>query len=98
MKEENLKDSGNSLYKKGDKVKFISDEPIIIASRYAEGDYKIEREEYIGVIRDVHRILMGWYIYTIETIPLSFLCSLINESDIVEKISEEQVQAVTKDL
>ena len=56
---ENLLDCGMSKYKKGDWVKFKSDEPSIYLSRYADGDSIIKTEKHIGVIKDVSCILMG---------------------------------------
>ena len=94
---ENLLECNNSQYKKGDWVRFKSKEPDIYLSRYANGDIKIKKSEYIGVIKDVRCVYTGWYMYTIETNSLSLLCSLVNENDIIERLSEEQVQTVTKD-
>lgn len=89
---EDLMECKNSLYKKGEWVKFISEEPDIILSRYADGKIDIFKDKYIGVIKDVRCIRIGWYMYTIETIPLAFLCTLVNESDIIEKLSDEQIE------
>ena len=62
-------------YRIGDRVIFISDEPSLYACRYAEGHYKIEKVKYIGVIRNVHPIMKGMCLYTIETIPpLRWIC------------------------
>ena len=67
-------------YRIGDRVKFISDEPSLYASRYAEGHYKIEKVKYIGVIRNVHPIMKGMCLYTIETIPpLRWICLVYEE-------------------
>ena len=65
----------NNKYKVGDRVKFVSDQPSIYMSRYADGDSKIEKEEHVGEIKDICHI-KGWYLYTIETIPVSWLCNV----------------------
>ena len=88
---ENLLDCGMSKYKKGDWVKFKSDEPSIYLSRYADGDSIINAEKHIGVIKDVRCILMGWYLYSIETFPVQWLCH-INEDEIIEKLSKVQIE------
>ena len=93
---ENLFECGMSKYKKGDWVRFVSDQPDIILSKYTDGVTNIYKDKYIGVIKDVRCILIGWYMYTIETIPLAFLCSMVNEDDIIEKLSDEQIQEVKK--
>ena len=90
---ENLFECGMSKYKIGDWVRFVSEEPDIILSRYADGLTNIYKDKCIGVIKDVRCVLIGWYMYTIETIPLAFLCTLVNESDILEKLSDEQIEA-----
>ena len=86
---ENLLDCWNSRYKKGDWVKFVSDQPSVYLSRYADGDCKIEKEEHIGIIKNVHTIMKGWYFYTIETTPVHWLCN-IDEGEIICKLSDEQ--------
>ena len=90
---ENLLDCRNSKYKKGDWVKFISDQPSVYLSRYADGDCKIEHEEHIGIIKNVHTIMKGWYSYAIETIPVLWLCH-IDEGEIICKLSDEQIKAI----
>ena len=76
LAERNKKDS---KYKVGDWVKFISDQPSTYLCRYADGDCKIEKEEHVGVIRNVHEIKKGWYSYTIETFPMPWLCDVFEE-------------------
>ena len=83
----------NNKYKLGDWVKFVSDQPSIYLSRYADGDSKIEKEEHVGVIKNVHTIVTGWCLYTIETTPVSWLCDVF-EGDIKQKLSEEQIKAI----
>ena len=83
----------NSKYKVGDWVKFISELPSVYLSRYAVGDCKIEKEEHIGVIKNVYEIMKGWYSYAIETIPVPWLCH-IDEGDIKQKLSEEQIKVI----
>jgi hypothetical protein len=83
----------NSKYKVGDWVKFISEQPSVYLSRYADGDCKIEKEEHIGVIKNVHEIMKGWYSYAIETIPVPWLCD-IQERDINQKLSDEQIKVI----
>lgn len=78
----------NSKYKVGDYVRFISDQPSVYLSRYADDDCKIEKEEHVGVIRNVHEIKKGWYSYTIETFPIQWICFVVEE-DIKCKLSIE---------
>ena len=92
---ENLLECKKSRYKKGDWVKFISEEPSIYLSRYAYGDLKIEKEKHIGVIKDVQCVFMKWYLYTIKTFPVEWLC-FVDEKEIVEKLSDEQIEAEKK--
>ena len=89
--EEGEKVSGdrNSKYKKGDKVKFLSDQPDIYLRRFADDDSKIEKTEYVGIVLNVHAIMKGRYIYTIETTPVPWLCT-VEEEDIIDKQSDEQ--------
>ena len=76
-------------YKKRDRVKFVSDQPLIYASRYAIGDYKVEKEEYIGIIRDVHPLMEDIYLYTIvTTTPIHWIC-LVQETEIIGKLFDE---------
>lgn len=83
-------------YRIGDRVIFISDEPSLYASRYAEGHYKIEKIKYIGVIRNVHPIMKGMYLYTIETIPpLRWIC-LVYEEEIMEKLADSFVKKMSE--
>jgi predicted esterase YcpF (UPF0227 family) len=89
---ENLLDCRNSKYKKGDWVKFISDQPSVYLSRYADGDSIIKKEKQVGVIKSVHTIMKGWYSYAIETTPVHWLCN-IDEGEIICKLSDEQIQA-----
>lgn len=81
----------NSRYKKGEWVKFISDQPSIYLSRFAYGDSKIEKGVHIGIIKNIYSLFVGIYIYTIETTPIHFLCH-ITETEIIEKLSTEQVE------
>ena len=78
-----------SKYKVGDCVRFISSQPSIDLSRYADEDSKIEKEEHVGVIKNVHTIMKGWYLYIIETMPVSWLCYVF-EGDIKQKLSDDQ--------
>lgn len=89
---ENLLDYWNSKYKKGDWVKFVSDQPSVYLLRYAYGDYKIKKEEHVGIIKNVHTIIKGLYLYLIETTPVHWLCN-IDEGEIICKLSDEQIQA-----
>ena len=91
----NLFECSMSKYKKGDWVEFVSDQPSVYLSRYAYGDLKIERKEHIGVIKDVQCVFMKWYLYRIETFPVKWFC-LVDEGDIIEKLSDEQIQEVKK--
>lgn len=83
----------NSKYKVGDWVKFISDQPSVYLSRYAVGNSKIEKEEHIGVVKNVYDIKKGWYSYAIETMPVQWLCH-VDEGDIKQKLSEEQIKVI----
>ena len=83
----------NSMYKVGDWVKFISDQPSVYLSRYADGNSIIRKEEHIGVVKNVYEIMKGWYSYAIETIPVPWLCH-IDEGDIKQKLSEEQIKVI----
>ena len=83
----------SSLYKVGDWVKFISAQPGICVNRYADDDCKIEKEEHVGIIKNVHTIMKGWYSYAIETIPVPWLCD-IDERDIKQKLSDEQIKMI----
>lgn len=85
LAERNIK---NSKYKRGDWVKFVSDQPSTYLSRYADGDSRIEEEEHVGVIKNVHEIMKGWYSYAIETFPMPWLCYVF-EGDIKNKLSIE---------
>ena len=89
---ENLLECRMSKYKKGDWVKFKSDQPSVYLSRYAYGDLKIEKEKHIGVIKDVQCVFMKWYLYTIEAFPVHWLCH-VQEEEIIEKMSEAEVKA-----
>ena len=88
-----LKMEKNSKYKVGDWVKFISDQPSVYLSRYADGNSIIRKEKHIGVIKNVYEIMKGWYSYAIETIPVPWLCH-IDEGDIKQKLSEEQIKVI----
>jgi len=81
-------DFENSKYKVGDWVKFISDQPSLYLSRYADGDCKIEKEEHVGVIRNVHEFKKGWYSYTLVTFPIQWIC-FVDEEDIKCKLAIE---------
>ena len=83
----------NSMYKVGDWVKFISELPSVYLSRYAVGDCKKEKEEHVGIIKNVHTIMNGLYSYVIETIPVPLLCH-IDEKDIKQKLSDEQIKVI----
>jgi hypothetical protein len=83
----------NSMYKVGDWVKFISDQPSVYLSRYADGNSIIRKEEHIGVIKNVYDIKKGWYSYAIETMPVQWLCH-VDEGDIKQKLSEEQIKVI----
>lgn len=83
----------NSKYKVGDWVKFISEQPSVYLSRYADGDCKTEKEEHIGVVKNVYEIMKGWYSYIIETIPVPWLCD-IEERDIKQKLSDVQIKEI----
>jgi hypothetical protein len=85
---ENLLDCRNSKYKKGDWVKFVSDQPSVYLSRYADGDSIIKKEKHVGVIKSVHTIMKGWYSYAIETTPVQWLCH-VDEKDIKCKLLDE---------
>ena len=82
------KNKKNSKYKVGDYVRFISDQPSAYLSRYADDDCKIEREEHVGVIKNVHEIKEGWYSYAIETFPIQWLC-FVSEKEIICKLANE---------
>ena len=56
---------------------------------------KIEKEKHIGVIKDVQCVFMKWYLYTIKTFPVEWLC-FVDEKEIVEKLSDEQIEAEKK--
>lgn len=86
---EDLLDCRNSKYKVGDWIKFISDQPSLYLSRYSDDDSIIKKEEYVGVIKSVCTIKRGWYVYTVETIPLQWLCH-VDERDIICKLSDEE--------
>ena len=62
-------------------------------SRYADKETIINRGEYIGVVNDVRTVYKGFYMYSITTIPLQFTCSIMLDSDIIEKLSDEQIEA-----
>ena len=81
-----------SRYKKGDWVRFKSEEPDIYLSRYAYGDIEIRKRKYIGVIKDVRIIFKGVYNYTILAYPFLFTCFLTLEGDIIEKLTDEQLR------
>ena len=89
---ENLLECQMSRYKKGDWVRFKSEEPDIYLSRYAYGDIEIRKREYIGVIKDVRIIFKGVYNYTILAYPFLFTCFLTLEGDIIEKLTDEQLR------
>ena len=93
---ENLLECNNSKYKKGDWVRFKSKEPSIYLSRYAADHSIIKKEKHIGVVKGVHCILHGWYLYTIETFPVQWLCH-VDENEIIEKLSDEQIQSEKTD-
>ncbi len=78
----------NSKYEVGDRVKFTSDQPSVYLSRYADGDSKIEEEEHIGIIKNIHTIKKGWYSYAIETFPIQWLC-FVSEKEIICKLANE---------
>lgn len=84
---ENLLDCRNCMYGKGDKVKFKSVQPSLNLRRFYNS--KIEWAEYVGVILNVCTIKKGVYKYSIETTSGHWIC-LINEQDIIEKLSDEQ--------
>ena len=90
---ENLLDCWNSKYKKGDWVKFVSDQPSVYLLRYAYGDCKIKKEEHVGIIKNVHTIIKGLYLYLIETTPVHWLCN-VDEGEIICKLSDEQIKAI----
>lgn len=83
----------NNMYNVGDWVKFVSDQPSVYLSRYADGECKIEKEEHVGVIKNVYTIKKVWYSYTIETIPVPWLCH-VDERDIKQKLSDEQIKVI----
>lgn len=56
---EDLLECCNSRYKKGDWVRFRSEEPLTYLSRYADGPIDIKEEEYIGIITSVQTLLKG---------------------------------------
>ena len=70
-------------------MKFLSDQPDIYLRRFADDDSKIEKTEYDGIVRNVHAVMKGRYIYTIETTPVPWLCT-VEEEDIIDKQSDEQ--------
>ncbi|MBR4388022.1 MAG: hypothetical protein IKT00_02450 [Prevotella sp.] len=81
--------SKESIYKKGDRVKFISDQPSVYLSRYADNDSKIEKEEHIGIIKNIHTPFNGVYLYLIvTTTPVRWICH-VYEKDIIEKLPDE---------
>ena len=89
---EDLLECCNSRYKKGDWVRFKSEEPDIYLNRYTDGVTDVYKDKYIGIIKDVHTVFKGIYNYTIITIPLQFICSLTFENDIIEKLTNEQLR------
>ena len=88
---ENLLDCRNSKYKKGDWVKFISDQPSVYLSRYAYGAIEIKKEEHIGIIKNVHTVIKGVYLYDLITTPVHWIC-FVFESEIISKLTDEQIQ------
>lgn len=88
---ENLLDCRNSKYKKGDWVKFISDQPSAYLSRYAYGDIEIKKEKHIGIIKNVHTVIKGVYLYDLITTPVHWIC-FVFESEIISKLTDEQIQ------
>ena len=85
---EDLLESRKSKYKTGDKVRFISDQPSVYLLRYAHSKSKIKKEEHVGIIKNIHIVMKGWYLYCIETIPVSWLC-IVDEKDIISKLSDD---------
>ena len=85
---EDLLESRKSKYKTGDKVRFISDQPSVYLLRYAHSKSKIKKEEHVGIIKNIHTVMKGWYLYCIETIPVSWLC-IVDEKDIISKLSDD---------
>ena len=85
---ENLLECGKNRYKKGDRVVFISDQPDLILSKYSDEKIRIRREKHIGIIRDVQTVRKGFYLYSIVTTTLHFLCQVLEE-DIIEKLPDE---------
>jgi predicted esterase YcpF (UPF0227 family) len=88
---EDLLECRNSKFKTGDKVSFISDQPSVYLGRYIYGDCLIKKEKHIGVIKDVRTVIKGVYLYTIETIPVPWLC-FVGEDDIINKLSAEETE------
>ena len=78
----------DSKYKIGDWVKFVSYQPNVFVSRYADGDCKIEKQEYIGVIKNVHAMMKGFYTYTIITAPIHWICT-VEEDNIITQVPDE---------
>ena len=78
----------DNKYKIGDWVKFVSYQPNVFVSRYADGDCKIEKQEYIGVIKNVHAMMKGFYTYTIITAPIHWICS-VEEENIITQVPDE---------
>lgn len=85
---ENLLECGKNRYKKGDRVVFFSDQPDLILSKYADERITIKRSKHIGIIKDVQTVRKGFYLYSIVTTTLHFLCQ-VHEEDIVEKLPDE---------
>jgi hypothetical protein len=83
----------SSRYKVGDWVKFISNHPGVYVNRYADGNNIIKKEEHVGIIKNVHTITKGWYSYAIEIILVPWLCD-IDERDIKQKLSDEQIKVI----
>ncbi len=76
----------NSRYKRGDWVRFMSEQPDVYLTRYVQGQITIEKREYTGVINNVAILSEDVLIYTIETIPVHWIC-LVGEEDIIEKLT-----------
>jgi hypothetical protein len=83
-------------FKIGDRVKFISDKPSLFASRYGLGDYKMENDEYIGIIRNVIPLIEDIYLYTIVTMtPIRWNC-LVQEADIIGKLADSLINKLSE--
>ena len=95
---ESLLNCSSSKYQKGDWVRFKSYELDTYLSRYADKETIINRGEYIGVVNDVRTVYKGFNMYSITTIPLQFTCSIMLDSDIIEKLSIEQLRTENWEL